>query len=886
MKGTPSFSNVLIKSNLLPVNGRYVWQDLGFLKSIRDPRALEQVKKKVIDQKLNPSYHFTSIQDDIFSKVCVPCANADKGDFPFGMVINDKGQEELVCLCQKSECSYYEQCCPEKIRKRKDLQRGFFNQFNLEPERIESNFGLDFEFLDEATVTSETVEVVEPIISHTQSDKQSDKSIEMSNESDVVANIIDEQNNDYDEPETVSPLGDKIDDEQLEHDVAISCESLTEDIPEPVVSMSEEVSDSQEAYIALPIEARIVVDAGPGTGKTWALIERLIHLLREGADSDSIVVLCYTRAAVGVVENRLRVAAEKYNMGTDWSNVEVRTFDSFATRMLSQVLEEHPECLPKNYQLTGQGFDRRIEQFTKLLQEHPDVMESCACMFVDETQDLVGVRAEMVLAMLQSLDEDCGFSLLGDSCQSLYDYEARQQSSEWDSSKFRWIVQQAFPDVYRFTFLENHRQIEKMRTVIEPLRAALQTDVIAADDDCQMVRNVCKQISDEIGTVNFEQMLSLIEQLHQAKPNAPVAILTRTNMEALRLSSLLSDNDVRHELQLAQGNERNLASWISNVFMSFDGDTINRDEFIEAFLSNCSPKEQIADSCWQALLESLGISGLNGRYEIAELLEGIIKRPYSRWLFEDAMHSYNNVVVSNIHRVKGKEFDTVFLPADLLKLYQKNNTLDEGRVNYVALTRAKHYVTQYKFPLRKTTYVSLDPKTGEGRLCNRHYTYHRRDNHSGSGSGEKLLSGRSRLAEIEFGLPGDISMTALATEEIQDILSEDIVQPGFSLLLKKNRKGKLQYRLIDADGEIDFGFLPGQFLAGYTQKYLLSITEKKEMQPSDYPDEFSGINIQSLISCLEISGAELPGARRFGDVNLWRGISVAGIASPDFGDRH
>ena len=93
------------------------------------------------------------------------------------------------------------------------------------------------------------------------------------------------------------------------------------------------------------------------------------------------------------------------------------------------------------------------------------------------------------------------------------------------------------------------------------------------------------------------------------------------------------------------------------------------------------------------------------------------------------MHSYNNVVVSNIHRVKGKEFDTVFLPADLLKLYQKNNTLDEGRVNYVALTRAKHYVTQYEFPRRKITYVSLDPKTGEGRLCNRHYTYHPKYNY-------------------------------------------------------------------------------------------------------------------------------------------------------------
>ena len=886
MTGAPSFSNVLIKSNLLPVNGKYVWQDLNFLKSIRDPRALEQVKEKVIDQKLNTAYHFTPIQDDIFSKVCVPCANADKGDFPFGMVINDRGQEELVCLCQKRECNYYEQCCPEKIRKRKDLQREFFNQVNLEPKRIESEIGLDVEIPDKVTVISKIDEAVEPIISHTQSEKQSDNIIEISNESDVVEDIIDEQNNDYNEPEPAPSLGDKIEDEQMEHEVTTPYESLTEDRSEPVAPMSEEVYDSQEAYIALPIEARIVVDAGPGTGKTWALIERLIHLLRDGADSDSIVVLCYTRAAVGVVENRLRAASKKYNIGTDWSNVEVRTFDSFATRMLSQVLEEHPECLPKNYQLTGQGFDKRIEQFTKLLQEHPDVMESCACLFVDETQDLVGVRAEMVLAMLQSLDNDCGFSLLGDSCQSLYDYEARQQNSEWDSSKFRWIIQQAFPVVYHFTFLENHRQLKKMRTVIEPLRAALQSDAIVADDDCQMVRNACKQISDKIGTVDFEQMLSLIERLHQAKPNAPVAILTRTNMEALRLSSLLSDNDVRHELQLAQGNERNWASWISNVFMSIDGDTINRDEFIEVFLSSCSPKEQIADSCWQALLESLGISAMNRRYEIAELLEGIIKRPYSRWLFEDAMHSYNNVVVSNIHRVKGKEFDTVFLPTDLLKLYQKNNTLDEGRVNYVALTRAKHYVTQYEFPRKKITYVSLDPKTGEGRPCNRHYTYHSKYNHSSSDLGGKRLSGRSRLAEIEFGLPGDISLTALATEEIQEILSEGVVQPGFSLLLKKNRREKLQYRLIDADGEIDFGFLPGQFLVGYMQKYLLSITEKKEMQPSDYPDEFSGINVQSLISCLEISGTELPGSRRFGNVNLWRGISVAGIASPDFGDRH
>ena len=119
---------------------------------------------------------------------------------------------------------------------------------------------------------------------------------------------------------------------------------------------------TQDEIIEAEPTERSIVNAGPGTGKTWTLIEKIIHMINEEqAKAENILVLCFSHSAVEVVRNRLSDAAETGRIGYEWQNVDVRTFDSFSTYMLAWVQENHQDLLPKHFLLEAYDYDQRIK---------------------------------------------------------------------------------------------------------------------------------------------------------------------------------------------------------------------------------------------------------------------------------------------------------------------------------------------------------------------------------------------------------------------------------------------------------------------------------------------------------------------------------------------
>jgi ATP-dependent helicase/nuclease subunit A len=61
----------------------------------------------------------------------------------------------------------------------------------------------------------------------------------------------------------------------------------------------------------------LVVEAGAGTGKTWVLVERFIHLLREHPDwpIDGLVAVTFTEKATREMRSRIRKAVERQALG-------------------------------------------------------------------------------------------------------------------------------------------------------------------------------------------------------------------------------------------------------------------------------------------------------------------------------------------------------------------------------------------------------------------------------------------------------------------------------------------------------------------------------------------------------------------------------------------
>jgi len=176
-------------------------------------------------------------------------------------------------------------------------------------------------------------------------------------------------------------------------------------------------ADKQNKIICSPFLNRLVVKAGPGTGKTHCLIERLKFLV-EKQDLDpvhEILVLSFSVAAAQEVRNRINEAVELGSCSDDLLFAKVRTFDSFATYLM---LKLDPEI-----DLLGKNYDDRINMIVGLLNDNSEakeIMSEYRHIMVDEIQDLVGARARLTQAVLNTCGG--GFTLFGDPAQGIYDF--------------------------------------------------------------------------------------------------------------------------------------------------------------------------------------------------------------------------------------------------------------------------------------------------------------------------------------------------------------------------------------------------------------------------------------------------------------------------------
>ena len=116
---------------------------------------------------------------------------------------------------------------------------------------------------------------------------------------------------------------------------------------EETVNITEIVKDKSE-YIPIDalqaiheiiesdIDGHILVNAGPGTGKTYTAIQRLMFVLQqvEPEECDRILVLCYTRAAVGEIRKRIEDGIRSQSLPNEAAEISIATLDSFATSYL------------------------------------------------------------------------------------------------------------------------------------------------------------------------------------------------------------------------------------------------------------------------------------------------------------------------------------------------------------------------------------------------------------------------------------------------------------------------------------------------------------------------------------------------------------------------
>ena len=71
---------------------------------------------------------------------------------------------------------------------------------------------------------------------------------------------------------------------------------------------------TKEQLVAIQTQDRsLAVEAGAGTGKTWVLVERFVHLLETHPDwpLDALVAITFTEKAAREMRDRVRRAIEE-----------------------------------------------------------------------------------------------------------------------------------------------------------------------------------------------------------------------------------------------------------------------------------------------------------------------------------------------------------------------------------------------------------------------------------------------------------------------------------------------------------------------------------------------------------------------------------------------
>ena len=409
-----NISTVTFRSNLYPVEKNFN-EDSNFRSKIHDPFSLELLKKQ---------FALTSLQKKEYDHASLHCAYAAKKDYPWGTIRDQQGHDQVVCRCLNTKCSLFHSCRPD------------FDPSELaiheENKRTQPKI---FEF-DEAARKKHTTE---------------------DGDTGAAAQLF------AGDPPKQKSTGELIDPTSVEKKLDSDALFVAQDPPQPMpkpeeitkINFASFKETTQDEIIAKDPTERSIVNAGPGTGKTWTLIEKIIHMINEEqAKAENILVLCFSRSAVEVVRNRLSDAAETGRIGYEWQDVDVRTFDSFSTYMLAWVQANHTDLLPKHFLLEAYDYDQRIKVATSIFKKKKDMLADYEHIIVDEVQDLVGSRAELVLAMLKGLPDTCGFTILGDSCQALYDYMAEGDPAIMSSEQFYQDIFKSFPSANYYALTE------------------------------------------------------------------------------------------------------------------------------------------------------------------------------------------------------------------------------------------------------------------------------------------------------------------------------------------------------------------------------------------------------------------------------------------------
>ena len=519
-----------------------------------------------------------------------------------------------------------------------------------------------------------------------------------------------------------------------------------------------ELEEEQKKEVERDLNDKVIINAPPGSGKTETIIQKLIYICKNNvADLKNILVICFSRAAVKEIKERVEQVTGIRN------RIDIRTIDSFCSWVIRELEDNYKEKLSK------MNYDERIEYVTNLIiKERKEQrynliyqINSLKHIIIDEFQDIVGVRAKFIVELL-SINRRCGFSLFGDEYQAIYNYQAKEMTSDDMISKIKRLYKECNEVEYKAQHRVNDRNQKNKNTIIRVLIKRNRTN------------------SENLNKIMKKYILSEIKPKDIGKiEDKKIAILTRKNGEVYEITSKIKD--IPYKIQ-QYTNELTFPSWIAYILADYINVIITKQNFEEIVrkklnIQNC---EEYWNYCKKIENIEKNIDNNPDELDLQIFKENLIidKDSYP----EDFNKEKNKLIISTIHKAKGREYDEVYLnykEGEFIQNRSIEDVFDNARLLYVALTRAKKKCYKYNGEINGIYFKSYNDKNQE-----RYYGFVNRK------TGRRWYK---KIRKIEIGLDGDINEESFIDAEIvgnvvanQQYIYNQIKEGDFVNLIKEN----------------------------------------------------------------------------------------------------
>jgi hypothetical protein len=450
--------------------------------------------------------------------------------------------------------------------------------------------------------------------------------------------------------------------------------------------------EQMEVILESPRNWQLVV-AGPGAGKSAVACQRIAYLLDEAVPPSRILLVSFSRAAVAELRDRIvafAVAGEKAR------SVRISTIDSHAWGLRVGFEDE-----PLTTELADDSYEISIQRVIDLFRKrHPDLidfMSRLEHLIIDEAQDVMGSRAELVVEMLKTVPVACGVTILADPEQAIYGFTTETtREVKRELSLLERLTADPPRKIHRRTLNNLHRVKDSALTdVFLKTRRELE---LAESPDGHVERvqdTIRKTCGNDVGVTSYESLADFLRG-----KDASTLVLFRRRADVLFASSYCSAAQVDHRIRMSDVPTI-VRPWLGWLLGETTSTTIHRDEFDQLWSARNSLAQapfagEALEQCW-GLLHRFAAGRASNTVDLVQLRLILARqRPPIEFCYPDL--GSTGAILGTIHASKGREADHVILimPPHQNRSAAEGETADtasifeEARVYYVGATRARN----------------------------------------------------------------------------------------------------------------------------------------------------------------------------------------------------